>query len=69
MAKKNLFKGLAATFALVLPVAAYMSVLAFDREGDINLALGITAGLRFSFFKYTWETASGLHWLSAVSHF
>ena len=44
MAKKNLFKGLAATFALVLPVAAYMSVLAFDREGDINLALGITAG-------------------------
>lgn len=44
MAKSNLFKGLAATFAVLVPVAAYMSVLAYDREGDINLFLGITAG-------------------------
>ena len=44
MGKSNLFKGLAATFAVLVPVAAYMSVLAYDREGDINLFLGITAG-------------------------
>ncbi|MCR5490573.1 MAG: glycoside hydrolase family 3 C-terminal domain-containing protein, partial [Bacilli bacterium] len=44
MAKSKVFKGLAATFAFIVPVAAYMSVLAYDREGDINLFLGITAG-------------------------
>ena len=44
MAKSNIFKGVAAALGLVLPVAAYMSVLAFDREGDVNLFLGITAG-------------------------
>ncbi len=44
MAKSNLFKGISAALGLVLPVVAYMSVLAFDREGDVNLALGITAG-------------------------
>lgn len=44
MAKSNIFKGVAAALGLVLPVAAYMSVLAFDREGDVNLFLRITAG-------------------------
>ncbi|MCR5078569.1 MAG: glycoside hydrolase family 3 C-terminal domain-containing protein, partial [Bacilli bacterium] len=44
MAKSRFFKGLAAAFACVLPITAYMSALAFDREGDVNLFLGITAG-------------------------
>ncbi len=44
MRKSALFKGLAASFASVLAVCAYMSVLAYSREGDINLFLGITNG-------------------------
>ncbi|MBQ8143049.1 MAG: glycoside hydrolase family 3 protein [Bacilli bacterium] len=40
--KKNLFKGLGATFGALLSVTAFMSVLAFDREADINRVLNIT---------------------------
>jgi beta-glucosidase len=43
MKKSRLFGGLSVTFASVLTVAAFMSVLAYQREGDINLELNITA--------------------------
>lgn len=58
MAKSNLFKGLAASIGLILPVVAYMSVLAFDREGDVNLFLGITAGGPADVGKYKSAYAS-----------
>ena len=44
MAKSNIFKGIAAALLVVLPITVYMSALAYDREGDINRFLGITAG-------------------------
>jgi len=44
MSKSSLFKGIAAALGVVLPLAAYMSALAIDRQGDVNLFLGITAG-------------------------
>ena len=44
MNKRNLFKGLGATFASLVSITAFMSVLAFDREADINRFLNITAG-------------------------
>lgn len=43
MAKKALFKGLSAIFATLVPIGAFMSVLAFDRQGDIDRALNIKA--------------------------
>ena len=44
MKKASLFKGLSATLGCILPVTAFLSVLAFDREGDVNNALGIDFG-------------------------
>lgn len=39
--KAALFKGLSATFVSITSIAAFISALAFQRTGDINLALGI----------------------------
>ena len=44
MNKRNLFKGLGATFASLVSITTFMSVLAFDREADINRFFNITAG-------------------------
>lgn len=44
MAKSNLFKGLAAVFGFTLSVCAFMSVIAFDRQGDIDNRLGVGRG-------------------------
>lgn len=44
MKKKQLFKGLSATFGSILAVCSFMSALAYSREGDINQFLGITNG-------------------------
>jgi beta-glucosidase len=48
MKKSLLFKGLSATFCSLLAVCSFMSVLAYQREGDINLFLGIKAGSKDS---------------------
>ena len=58
MAKNSLFKGLAATFGLLLPITVQMSVLAFDREGDINLFLGVGGDISASSGRYKSAYAS-----------
>lgn len=44
MKKKQLFKGLSATFGSLLAICSFMSALAYSREGDINQHLGINSG-------------------------
>ena len=41
MKAKNIFRGLTATFASVLSICYFLSVLAFERTGDINSFLKI----------------------------
>jgi len=44
MKKANTFKGLAATFGSLAAVCLFMTALAWDRAGDINLKLGVNKG-------------------------
>ena len=42
--KKETFKGLTATFGSFLSVAVRLSILAFNRAGDINRVLNVGTG-------------------------
>ena len=52
MKKTSVFKGLSATFGSILSICSFMSVLAFQREGDINGFLHITFNDASSASKY-----------------